>query len=192
MVPTSNGAVRAWGAFAGQHRPLIALHDAGGSAETVMRLLEPCLGERPVVAVDLPGHGESGVSLREFGPTIRDCAAAAAETLGALGLREAILLGVGTGALIALEIMRRDTTRRLRSALVDLPLMTDELRQAFHDEGMPAMDPVWHGGHLLLAWHLLRDGRLYFPWFRRTAAAARRIEPDLDERRLQLETRDLL
>jgi hypothetical protein len=39
---------------------------------------------------------------------------------------------------------------------------------------------------------MLRDGRLFFPWFRRESASARRLEPDLDDRRLQLELRELL
>lgn len=192
MVRTAAGDVRIRIAVGGRAEPLVALHDAGGSADTVAGLLSGCIADRTVVALDLPGHGETGVAVSRFGPTIRECAETGAEALQALGLHEVILLGEGTGSLVALEMLRREGAHRWQGGLIDTPLMSDELQQAFRDEGLPATDPVWHGGHLLLCWHMLRDGRLFFPWFRRTSAAARRIEPDLDERRLHLELRELL
>jgi pimeloyl-ACP methyl ester carboxylesterase len=191
MVQTSAGQVRARLALTGRHEPVVALHDVGGSADTIVRLLDPGLDERPAVALDLPGHGETEVTVRQSGPSVRDCADVVAATLSALGLNEIIVLGTGAGALVALDLMRRDATRHVRAGLIDLPLLTDELRRAYRDQGLPSLQPTWHGGHLLLAWHMLRDGRLFFPWFRRTSASARRIEPDLDERRLQLELREL-
>jgi hypothetical protein len=121
-----------------------------------------------------------------------DCAAAVREILGAAGLRDAILAGVGAGALVALDAARQDTVHRLPCCLINAPFLTEELRQAFRDEGLPATDPVWHGGHLLLCWHLLRDSRLFFPWFRRGRTGIRHVEPDLDECRLQRELVDLL
>ena len=58
--------------------------------------------------------------------------------------------------------------------------------------GLPALTPVWSGGHLLEAWHLVRDSRLFSPWFRREPAGIRPGEPDLDDARIQRDVRDLL
>jgi hypothetical protein len=38
---------------------------------------------------------------------------------------------------------------------------------------------------------LVRDGRLFFPWFQRDAAGAVAVVPDLDPARLHLELREL-
>ena len=62
----------------------------------------------------------------------------------------------------------------------------------FREHGLPSTAPQWHGGHLLLAWHMLRDGRLFFPWFERSRAGVRMWSPTSTPRRLQLELRDLL
>jgi hypothetical protein len=102
-----------------------------------------------------------------------------------------VLAGQGAGSYVALEIGRRGGQAR-PLALLDLPFLADPLRAAFREHGLPAIEPQWHGGHLLQAWHMLRDGRLFFPWFDRRHAAARRIEPDLDGRRLQADLLDLL
>jgi hypothetical protein len=39
---------------------------------------------------------------------------------------------------------------------------------------------------------MVRDSRLFSPWFRRERGGIRHDEPDLDDHRIQLEVRDLL
>jgi hypothetical protein len=39
---------------------------------------------------------------------------------------------------------------------------------------------------------MVRDGRLFQPWFRREHAGIRQDEPDLDDQRIQRDVRDLL
>lgn len=39
---------------------------------------------------------------------------------------------------------------------------------------------------------MVRDSRLFKPWFRRERGGIRHDEPDLDDHRIQLEVRDLL
>jgi hypothetical protein len=45
---------------------------------------------------------------------------------------------------------------------------------------------------LLEAWHLVRDSRLFSPWFRRGPAGIRPGEPDLDDAHIHRDVRDLL
>jgi pimeloyl-ACP methyl ester carboxylesterase len=192
MIRAGAGQTRVRMDLSGNQSPLMLLHTAGESAETAERMTAAASGTRPVVIPDLPGHGESDPPLTAMGPTIADCAEVAVESLGALGLTEAILAGHGTGSLVALDAARRGSLRHKRLLLIDVPMLPAELRAAFREHGMPSTAPQWHGGHLLLAWHMLRDGRLFFPWFERSRAGTRHVVPDLDAGRLQLELRELL
>lgn len=172
--------------------PVLVLHDAGGSAARVEMLAAALAGEVPVLCPDLPGHGESDAAPDTPGGAMGGAVAAVLAVLDALGLEHAPVIGVGAGAILALELATRAPQRVPRVALVDLPAYDAELRQAFRERGLPSLAAEWHGGHLLKAWHLVRDGRLYFPWFRRDQAGIRWQEPALDERALQGEVTDLL
>jgi pimeloyl-ACP methyl ester carboxylesterase len=189
MLSAPAGQMRARVALDGPGEPVLIVHEIGSSADAVDDLAAPCLGERPLVAVDLPGHGES-----DRAPTLTVGASAEhlARAIAGLGLGVCLLAGSGFSGYIALEAALQDRTRRQRALLLDAPFVGIEEQRQFLEQGLPATDPVWHGGHLLLGWHMLRDGRLFFPWFRRDRAAIRRIEPDLDNHRLQRELRDLM
>src|SRR5690606_15826640 len=76
--------------------------------------------------------------------------------------------------------------------LLDPPCWTEDEVTEWRNNGLPALTPAWHGGHLLECWHMVRDSRFFHPWFRRTRAGIRRVEPLLDERRLQAEVREYL
>lgn len=192
FLGTDRGQARVRLDLAGRGEPLLLLHDAAGSAEGAQRLVSGLLGTRPLVIPDLPGHGESDPVPGTTGPTVSDCADDASLLLGRLGLSEAVLAGEGAGACIAVDLARRSPRQRQRLALLDLPWLPEPQRSQYLAHGLVEIEPQWHGGHLLQAWHMLRDARLFFPWYERAHRAARAGEPDLDERRLQLELRDLL
>lgn len=191
MLNLPAGQMRVRMQLEGNGRPLVLLHDAGRSADTAGRLVGGLAGTRPLLVADLPGHGESAPAAHG-GPDIGACAEALRQAIGDTGLEACVLAGQGAGSYVALETSRRDSHRAHPLALLDLPFLGDEACAAFRAQGLPAIEPQWHGGHLLQAWHLLRDGRLFFPWFDRRGASARRIAPDLDERRLQEDLLDLL
>jgi pimeloyl-ACP methyl ester carboxylesterase len=192
MLRLEIGQVRVRMELSGRGEPLVLIHDAAGSADAATRLAGTLLGSRPLLIPDLPGHGESDPPARIPGPRVVDCARAVGEGLNAAGLSEVVLAGHGAGACVALDIAMSGVLPRPRLALAELPWLTEQARSELREHGMPAIEPQWHGGHLLLAWHMLRDGRLYFPWYDRTRPGMRRGRPDLDERRLQLELLDLL
>lgn len=192
MVDTGTAQLHVRTELSGREEPLVLLHPAGESAATLERLATPLLGSRPLLLVDFPGHGESDPSTRLPGPTVSDCAESVATVLHRFGLNEARLVGVAAGACVAMDIARQGTQSGRRLALIDLPIVTAEVRSRWLDQGLPSLAPQWHGGHLLLAWHLVRDGRLFFPWFERSRRGARHGTPDLDDRRLLLETGELL
>ncbi len=191
MLHTADGTRHVRLALEGRGEPLVLVHGAGESSATVSPLVARLVGERPVALPDLPGHGESDPATAG-GPTLGDAADTVLASSAALGLGPAILAGQGSGAWAVLLAAHRHPLARRRLALIEPPLLEPQLAARWREHGLAPLTPQWHGGHLLAAWHQLRDGRLFFPWFERSRAGARRIEPDLDLHRLQLELRERL
>jgi hypothetical protein len=52
--------------------------------------------------------------------------------------------------------------------MADTLWFDDKLRRELREHYTPDIRPNWYGGHLLEAWHMLRDQGLFWPWFRRT------------------------
>jgi pimeloyl-ACP methyl ester carboxylesterase len=82
--------------------PLVCLHGAGGSAAVWTQLHAGFASERPVFALDLPGHGRSALfveatSLDRYAGVVRDA-------LDALGLARAVLVGHSMGGAVALLV----------------------------------------------------------------------------------------
>ena len=184
-LATTNGRLRVL--RSGEQIKNVVVHAAGGSAETVAPLLLAC---RHALAVDLPGHGEAPAP--EGDCDLRACADQLQAVLSALDGEPVWLVGDGSGAAVALEVARRDPARLRGLIIKDAPLPDPKLRAAILSAGLPDLQPDWHGGHLSRAWHMLRDARLFHPWFDRSQAGIRWIEPQLDEQALTLAVRETL
>ena len=167
--------------------PVLLLHEAGGSTETVRVLADALVDQVPVVVLDLPGHGEGELPGAGAEAGVASGAAAALAVIQALGLPVTDVLGVEAGGSVALELARIAPGRVRRLVMLDPPACEPAVAEAIRDQGLPSLAADWHGGHLSRCWHMLRDGRLYFPWFRRDPQGIRPGEPDLDNHRLQLE-----
>lgn len=95
-----------------ERTPLVMLHAEGGAGAD-FRLVAARLGsDRSVFAPDLPGCGNSDGPQR---PTIAHQAAALADLLDALRLKEVDVVGSGRGAQVAFELIaaRPQQVRRL-------------------------------------------------------------------------------
>lgn len=192
IVPTSKGSLHVYQAGPPDGVPVLLLHDAGGSSASLAPLVSALGAHRRVICPDLPGHGESEGQLGADGATLADCAGVAMELLAALGVAHADVAGVGAGALVGLEILRTAESRVRQMILLNVWAPADAQKSAWLQQGLPSLAPEWHGGHLLCAWHMVRDGRLFFPWFQRDSAGIRWEEPELDDRRVQVEVTELL
>jgi pimeloyl-ACP methyl ester carboxylesterase len=168
---------------------VIAPHVPGSSAlyEDLIRVLGT---EMPVIAFDPPGHGESDA--RPDGAQSPEVwAEALCGVCDALGVRQAHLLGHNAGAttVVAAAAARPD---RALSLLLDAPIaLPSRARTEWASRWAPDVTPVWDGSHLLRMWHMRRDMGLWFPWWDRTLAAARKVEPRLEPERLQEEIREV-
>lgn len=172
--------------------PVLLLHDALGSADTVRDVARGLVGRRPVIALDLPGHGESDASALRGKATIAAHARAVLAALEALGPPRIELVGLGSGALVALETALRAPQRIDRLTLVGLPMPDAAARRGTMRDGLPDIGPEWHGGHLLHAWHMLRDRRLFRPWHDRSRDGVLRAAPRVDPPDIQAQLLDLL
>ena len=159
--------------------PLVLLHDSASSSA----LLEPLIGAlaatRPVYAIDLPGNGETRWT-RPGLPTIDDLAAVLRAVLAALHLKAFDLHGIGAGAAVAATFAARGAGGLRKLVLQGLLLPDDALAGELRAQYGAPLVMQQDGSHLPALWHMLRDHQLFWPWYRRTAGAVRRIEPDLD------------
>ena len=159
---------------------VLLLHQSPQSSAAMMPLAEKLVSRYCVIAPDSPGFGRSDpLSVAE--PTIEDMADALDEFTDAIQLPPAAVMGVHTGAEIALEFGLR-YPRKVTFLLLDgLALFTREESADILEHYLPPFTPSWDGSHLTWLWARLREQVIFFPWYRKDAAARMNYDvPDAD------------
>lgn len=172
-------------------RPVLILHESGSSTESISQFAAGFIGQRPVLAINLPGHGESDNTLPRGKVTTGSFAKAVAEALEALSIDELDVIGLGGSAFIALELASLVKNRVKKIVMLNAILVDDTLRDELIEHYTPDIQPVWYGGHLLEAWYVVRDQSLFWPWFRQKRNNIIHAETDLDPMRVQVRLLDL-
>ena len=95
----------------GQGEPLVLLHGQGFDRRSFDPVVPLLAAERDVIAVDLPGHGESPRQPKGAGNAPSDLAVAVGELLDELGLSTAHIAGNSSGGWVALELGRSGRAR---------------------------------------------------------------------------------
>ncbi len=121
-----------------------------------------------VVALDLPGNGESSALPGSGPPAIDDYAAWLEAVLTALGLKTIDLIAFETSAPVAVAFARQHPDRVRRLALVEPPLLNEAERAEYLQRGCPPLIPDDEGSHLTRHWGRLRDSYMFSPWFKRS------------------------
>jgi len=122
---------------------------------------------RAVYAPDTLGFGDSCRAAQAL-PSAADFAEAAGRVIDALGLDMPVdLFGSHTGAHIACElaIQRPDGIRRV--ILDGIGMFSEAQKADMLANYNPAMKPDMIGGHMMWAWHFVRDQTLFFPYYHR-------------------------
>ena len=186
-------AVRTAARTAGPGQTVLLLHAPGRSAESLRSLANELAEHADVLALDLPGHGASDPLPTDapggaLAGTVVQLAAALTPSLAPAATT---LIGIGSSAPVAIELAAH-LGHNTRVVLLEPQAWSRADADAWRRHGLPDLTPVWAGGHLLEAWHLVRDSRLFSPWFRRDRSAIQPGEPDLDDELIQREVGDLL
>jgi pimeloyl-ACP methyl ester carboxylesterase len=85
----------------GEGRPLVLVHGFGADLNTWRPLIGSLRTDRPILGIDLPGHGRSPAAAS---PSLAGFAAAVAEALAAEGIDAADLIGHSLGAAVATQL----------------------------------------------------------------------------------------
>ncbi len=103
-IEAPNGAI-AIHESAGQGPPVVLIHGNSSSSRAFSRQLEGPLGTRlRLVAIDLPGHGQSDDAMDPSAYSLPGHARAARAVVDALGLHEARFVGWSLGGHVTLEM----------------------------------------------------------------------------------------
>ncbi|WP_446830759.1 alpha/beta hydrolase [Candidatus Foliamicus sp.] len=180
MVSIPGGQVRVYRNTDADGATVVVQHDAAGSGRTVQELAESLIGSHPVLAVELPGHGDSDNTIGEGDVSVADYREALVQVLDALGLDMVNGYGVWGGGSVLLDMAIAHPGRVGRLVVTGLIDHTPEEQEDLLKNYAPEIKPEWHGGHLLAAWHMMRDQGVYFPWYSRKAATQLKGEPYLD------------
>lgn len=121
---------------AGSGVPVLFIHGFGGDLDNWLFNLDAVSEKSPVIALDLPGHGQSTVRLPGAG--IAALAGFVAHFMDALGVEQAHLVGHSMGAAIAAQ-MALDHPRRVASiALIAAAGLGPEINAGYTEDFVAA------------------------------------------------------
>lgn len=148
------GQVHLYATDAAQNvRPLVCFHQSPLSGRTFEALMRDLGRDRRIVAPDTPGYGHSDAPPRAL--SIGEYAEAHAAVIDAMNLGDIDVLGVHTGARIAVEFTRRHRAQVKHVVLVGAAVYTEEERAAQRAWTGASLTPTdgSDGSHLLRLWN---------------------------------------
>ncbi|MEM5383161.1 alpha/beta fold hydrolase [Paraburkholderia phymatum] len=180
------------GAMNGQGRPLVLLHDCPGASAGLVRRLERVAGRRPVVALDLPGHGDSQCldSLSDINAVLGFLNAG----LRDLGIDQAEVAGEGLGAVLATKLASQWMTNY--EVEQDTMVLNRRIAEnASYDPqrlvpGSFAAEEA--GAHVFRAWQQARDSVILGSWSSRRLDEFHPFGDALDAEAIHLRTIEIL
>jgi pimeloyl-ACP methyl ester carboxylesterase len=157
--------------------PVLLLHDLPGSPRQVEGLARLLSVDRLTIVPDLPGLGESDPLPS---PTLGAYVSVLDEMLKALGIDSVDVVAEGLGTVFAAALAANRPQRVRRIVLDGVPVIRSRDRKRFVREYCPPVVPDRAGSHLLRLWEQLRTTQITWPWFGRSASAARVRDAQLD------------
>lgn len=132
---------------AGEGPPVILIHGLGGSRRTWRHLIGPLSRHYTVIAVDLPGHGDSQASAGGYSPGAH--AATIRDLLVELGLTRASLVGHSLGGGIAVQFAYQFPERTDRLALISSAGFGADVTPLLRAAILPGAETLlWGLGHM--------------------------------------------
>jgi len=161
------------------HQSVVFLHDFGASSNATIEISKYCQGSDRRLFIDLPGHGETGMTyLEDYLPNTM--ATMLADGLKQLNLGKIHLLSMGMSSSIASELSLIDSLQVKQLSFIDPWCPNATEMDSMGDHYAPDLNPSKYGEHLMRAWYFARDGELYFPWYNAKNTNALKREPEID------------
>ncbi len=151
---------------------LVMLHGSPLSALSLVPMMRELGHKFRVIAPDTLGNGDSSPQ-QKHPVTIAYLADAMLRGMDGLGLKEYFVYGFHTGGNIGIEaaLTRPGTVKKL---IIDgMGLYSDEDRTALVANQAPEFKPDFEGTQFIRAWYLVRDGKVFWPWWNRTDKGVR-------------------
>lgn len=180
MVSVAGGQLRVRRNTDASGRTVLVQHDAASSSDIVEPVSRSLIGHAPVLAIDLPGHGESDNTIGTREVSVARYVEVVWQALANLGLEEIDGYGMWGGGMVPLEMACQQPRRVHALVMSDVLWHSDAERALLKANYTPPIEVNWYGGHLLLCWYLMRDQGLFWPWFDRTRKGIIRGEPHVD------------
>lgn len=174
----------------GKGRTVLFIHASAGSSRAMDRFMTPFIGKRPVLAIDLPGNGDSD---NPMGPvvTVEAQARYLGEALRALGITEVDVFGYWGGCSVGVELAAQHPSLVKHLAVPTLMVLDAARQEELLANYTPTIELGEYGEHWLKAWHMVRDQELFEPWYKRKKANIARHEPDIAPAVIHRRTVDL-
>lgn len=102
VVEAAGHSLRVRSLGEGEATPIVLIHGFGGDLDAWLFNQEALAADRPVHAIELPGHGQSSKDVGDGGPAALSAALSAA--VDALGLERVVLVGQSMGGALAMEL----------------------------------------------------------------------------------------
>ncbi|MEM7294166.1 MAG: alpha/beta fold hydrolase [Pseudomonadota bacterium] len=149
----------------------IVLHDIGESSRIAAGRWAELAPHQTALCVDLPGHGASAAPADLT--TLETYVDALADALARSPYEQPHCYGFGFSGAIALALAERGLVSA--TTLIDpIPILRGEA-QDWIAWAQPDLKPTPDGGHLIRAWHAVREATRYWPWFDSSANALREM-----------------
>lgn len=140
----------------GSGTPVLFLHQTASSSAMWDKIMRRWQGDHPLFAMDTPGFG--GSFDPDVQPDMDRYVGWVRESMDALGLDRAHLVGHHTGSAIALALAAASPSRVTSLAMVGASILTESERTAFAAKLGHAFRPNRSGAYLLKNWEYLRVG----------------------------------
>ena len=160
---------------------LVMVHGSPGGSRALIPLMKVLQNHFRIIAPDTLGNADSSPATAET-VTIPYLADGLMRALNGIGPESFYLWGSHTGANIAVEAAIAAPERIMRMVLDGVGLYPKDEQAAMLANHAPEIKPDTMGTQLSWAWHFVRDGHLFWPWWRREAGRVRNVglpHPDI-------------
>ena len=190
VIQTAVGDICVQKNYSGSNEdPLVIVPPIGGSSKTIQYLSNELSKYKKLMVIDLPGHGESVKDINK--PILDSFNQAVTDVINDQNIKHFSLMIINHHGCLARFIS--ENKAYINHLILIEPWFVDKaFIEEYIEKGLPKIKKEWHGGHLNQYWHMVRDSKLFWPWYNTDIDGIMDLKPQLDEAQLQDEVTDLI